>query len=95
MKYAKRIAQARDAARDADDSIAIVQENAIVQEAMNEVAKRMTELANEFSGKDLVFVVAAMMLLQPQFERSLGPKGCAAAHDLAKAGICIVTEKKN
>lgn len=85
MKYAQRIAKAEDA-------------NAtikIVQEAMNEVAKRMTELANEFSGRDLVFVVAAMMLLQPQFERQLGPKGCASACELAKAGICVVTEKKN
>lgn len=55
----------------------------------------MTELANEFSGRDLVFVAAAMMLMQPQLERQLGPKGWASARDLAKAGICIVTEKKN
>lgn len=85
MKYCERIAQA-------EDGNAVIK---IAQEAMNEVTKRMTELANEFRGKDLVFVVAAMMLLQPHFERSLGPKGCAAAHDLAKAGTCIVTEKKN
>lgn len=85
MKYCERIAQA-------EDGNAAVK---IVQEAMNEVGERMTELANEFSGRDLVFVAAAMMLMQPQFERQLGPKGCAAARDLAKAGICVVAEKKN
>lgn len=85
MKYTKRIAQA-------EDGNAAIK---IAQEVMNEVGERMTELANEFNGRDLVFVVAAMMLIQPQFERQLGPKGCAAARDLAKSGICIVTEKKN
>lgn len=85
MKYCERIAQA-------EDGNAAVK---IVQEAMNEVGERMTELANEFSGRDLVFVAAAMMLMQPQLERQLGPKGWASARDLAKAGICIVTEKKN
>lgn len=85
MKYCERIAQA-------EDGNAAVK---IVQEAMNEVGERMTELANEFSGRDLVFVAAAMMLMQPQLERQLGPKGWASAHELAKAGICIVTEKKN
>lgn len=85
MKYCERIAQA-------EDGNAAVK---IVQEAMNEVGERMTELANEFSGRDLVFVAAAMMLIQPQLERQLGPKGWASARELAKTGICIVTEKKN
>lgn len=84
MKYCERIAQA-------EDGNAAIK---IVQEAMNEVGERMTELFNEFSGRDLVFVVAAMMLMQPQLERTLGPEGCEIARNLARESICVVAEKK-